>query len=367
MNNIAIIAKLLQLLPKDEEVLTNLRIHILRIILISGLGGVLLIWLNNSFFQTLDAIDIIAYPIFVIVMLALVILLSWRPHYYFFIILTSFLVFIAYTINYAIHTLAIKKGLEGMFSLVTYLQLISLLYIMFFIFLKGRMIPSIASITLIFISGIIVFMVLDETPREVFVISAPALINIFVLQGLQVAFLIAFTQIKGQYTQMRSRTEELIHMATIDYLTGIANRRHIENVISHHFGSSPKDLSIIMLDIDHFKQVNDTYGHDAGDQVLVCVARKLCDHVRSSDTIGRWGGEEFIVVAPNTDPEQAARLAERLRFVLDENTSKDFTLTASFGVAVYRNGDTPDSLVKRADKAMYRAKQLGRNCVELAT
>jgi diguanylate cyclase (GGDEF)-like protein len=118
-------------------------------------------------------------------------------------------------------------------------------------------------------------------------------------------------------------------------------------------------FSVAMLDIDHFKQINDVQGHLYGDQVLSQLARIIDDTVRETDVVARYGGEEFLVIMPETDLQGAARFADRLR----SRIASEMTLTVSGGVAEALDGDSQDSLLARADSALYGAKSAGRNCV----
>ena len=128
---------------------------------------------------------------------------------------------------------------------------------------------------------------------------------------------------------------------------------------SHRYGDP---LSLILLDIDDFKQVNDVLGHDAGDTVLVKFAGFLKQFRRSSDELGRWGGEEFVFVVPETGLQGTVQLAERLRTAAEERRFEPAgKLSASFGVAVFHEGDSLASLVKRADVNFYKAKTKGKN------
>lgn len=169
-------------------------------------------------------------------------------------------------------------------------------------------------------------------------------------------------------SKRRIMEAEITRLSVTDKLTQIYNRLKIDEVLESELDRSARSknpFTIIMLDIDHFKRVNDTYGHQVGDSVLVEIADIMKKHVRSIDIIGRWGGEEFFVILPQTDLAGGINLAQKLRAVVEQNhfTTID-KLTASFGVAVYQDDRTSASIVSRADKALYKAKENGRNCVE---
>jgi len=165
---------------------------------------------------------------------------------------------------------------------------------------------------------------------------------------------------KNQALEVTTRT---------DRLTGLSNRRRLEEALqtevlrARRYG---KPFSVILLDIDHFKEINDQFGHQTGDNVLVAIAGLLTRTARETDVVGRFGGEEFLLVCPETRIKVVAALAERLRA---EFMATDFPLagrvTSSFGVAEFLQGDSVESLVERADQALYRAKGGGRNCVEV--
>jgi len=182
------------------------------------------------------------------------------------------------------------------------------------------------------------------------------------------------TQIKRKrYSdRLRSKLEESVEMALTDSLTGLYNRRYMEghlNTLVEEAVQRGKPLSVLVCDIDYFKAVNDTHGHDAGDSVLKQFAARLKRNVRGIDLACRFGGEEFIVVMPDTDLSKAYLVAERLRqcisgqgFALPEG--QPLEVTASMGVSALEGiDDTPDALIKRADQALYSAKKDGRNRV----
>lgn len=158
--------------------------------------------------------------------------------------------------------------------------------------------------------------------------------------------------------------------AHTDFLTGLRNRRYLELILERELfrvARYGRPLSLIILDLDGFKAVNDTHGHEVGDRVLKALARCLEEHLRQSDRAVRLGGEEFAVLLPETGLPQALRLAERLRqAVAALKVPPVERLSASFGVAQASPTDSPFSLLKRADEALYRAKRAGKNRVETA-
>jgi diguanylate cyclase (GGDEF)-like protein len=169
---------------------------------------------------------------------------------------------------------------------------------------------------------------------------------------------------------LRKAHNELERLASTDPLTGLYNRRHFVQLAESEVGRSRRyghSLAAIMLDIDHFKQVNDIYGHGAGDKVLVLVAECCRRQLRSGDTAGRYGGDEFVIVLPESGLPAAEQFAERFRLrVMQESIDleQNLTVTVSLGVAALQGeGLTLEALLSRADKALYLAKRSGRNCV----
>ena len=169
--------------------------------------------------------------------------------------------------------------------------------------------------------------------------------------------------------------EELRERANKDLLTLLPNRSAISNVLGQEIARSDRDertVGIILLDIDHFKRINDSYGHFAGDVVLRETAARLRSNMRPYDQVGRYGGEEFLVVLPNCDLEQASSQAERMRQKLQSGAvvvdGVELHITASFGVTVSDKSEAnPEVFVRVADEALYRAKANGRNCVSKLT
>lgn len=165
---------------------------------------------------------------------------------------------------------------------------------------------------------------------------------------------------------------QALNSAQTDPLTGLLNRASMARMLDRELAvatRSGRQVCMLVVDVDFFKQVNDTHGHQAGDHVLVAVAERLRALTRRSDMVFRYGGEEFVIVISETDAESAATAAERVQEVIRSaphtlDAGEQIRITASIGVAMQRPGDSPASLFKRADQAMYRAKNTGRDRIE---
>lgn len=187
-------------------------------------------------------------------------------------------------------------------------------------------------------------------------------------------FLTAFLVLMSVATIMRDQWHSAINRAAVfsrwamtDELTGLANRRAGTEILARQCAIARRQgspQSIIMGDLDGFKRVNDRAGHALGDAVLTNVAKKLQETVRETDAVARWGGEEFLIIASNLDLEGAHLLAERCRRAIEAEPMAGDKLTMTFGVAQYRDGDTRESLLARADTNLYAGKKAGRNRVE---
>lgn len=181
-------------------------------------------------------------------------------------------------------------------------------------------------------------------------------------------------RIRKLAAQLCTANRKLEELALTDELTGLLNRRAADDGLRREFSRAnryQRDLSVLLLDVDHFKGVNDTYGHGVGDVCLQLVGGVLREQSRTSDIATRYGGEEFLVIAPDTDEDGALLLGERLRRCVQESSRSlaegPAELTVSIGVSTLGHQDTTDALVQGADQALYTAKRDGRNRVQLHT
>ena len=183
------------------------------------------------------------------------------------------------------------------------------------------------------------------------------------------------TQVKliQQTERLEKAQEKLKLLAATDPMTKLYNRRYFSEISTTHFDLAMRattPLSLIMIDIDHFKKVNDTYGHEVGDDVIIFLSNTLKEQSRKSDIVSRWGGEEFLILFPNTDVKGAEIIAQKIRKTIENSRIKiedtEIMFTISIGLAYINKEDTKiENLIKRADDALYRSKEEGRNRVTI--
>ncbi len=173
-----------------------------------------------------------------------------------------------------------------------------------------------------------------------------------------------------QYRRMNIEAQQQKKLAGQDQLTRLPNRRHFEEAAQRLMTGKekpkPPSFGIILFDIDNFKRVNDTYGHDVGDKVLIKLSETVQEQIRADDVPARYGGEEFIILARCETLEQLEKFAEKLRSAFESLHIKEISssVTASFGITMHHEGDSLAAMIKRADTALYKAKKTGKNRVE---
>jgi diguanylate cyclase (GGDEF)-like protein len=191
----------------------------------------------------------------------------------------------------------------------------------------------------------------------------------FFLLPILIACLLLFEILLKQW---RIRETAIQVLSRLDPLTNVMNRRSISNHLERLHQQPNQLYSIVLLDLDHFKNINDHFGHSVGDQVLVELAKCLASNLRDRDMIGRFGGEEFILLLPNTKPAQAYSVAERCRVAIAElsfmsEDHQEFSISASFGISSTLSANEPHLIISQADQALYAVKAAGRNQVKVFT
>jgi len=225
--------------------------------------------------------------------------------------------------------------------------------------------------------GVPVLMLVDEEDTRAMTKGLELGVNDYIVMPIDYNEMVARvkTQIRRKRYQdvLKSNYQQTISRSITDELTGLYNRHylnaHLDNLVRQALNNN-KPLSLMMMDMDHFKSVNDTYGHDVGDQVLKQLSDIIVKTIRSADLAARFGGEEFVVLMPETDSQQAKDAGERIRKVIEGTPMKvthevgELNKTVSIGVAFLNElGDSGQALLKRADEALYKAKNGGRNRV----
>ncbi len=254
-------------------------------------------------------------------------------------------------------------------ELITTVVMLCVVYLLAFLFYPRRLALGLSigvlSLTAVIISAGLAATAISELPHR-----GMPLYKAFTMQAVFVALLYILAVTKEQMSASQARAQALAEIATTDALTGAHNRRHLTAVLEQHVADAQRTqraVSVLLFDLDRFKRINDTYGHDAGDEVLRGFVSRISGVLRDADTFGRWGGEEFLVVAPGADAAAAATLAERCRVALRTLLlpSGD-AVTVSVGVATRGADDRWDALVRAADHALYEAKERGRDRVVTA-
>jgi polar amino acid transport system substrate-binding protein len=205
--------------------------------------------------------------------------------------------------------------------------------------------------------------VIYQTGVDVKKITTVALIAIGIILILIAVIIYQFYEI----SKRRKIEAELVKTALTDPLTGLFNRKHLDVVLQKEIEEAKRyanNLSVIFCDIDHFKKVNDTFGHKIGDIVLEEYSKIMKKNIRKTDILGRWGGEEFLIILPHTNLEQAKKVAKKLQEEIKKHYfPKIGHITCSFGVTEFKTTDNLNTLMQRVDEALYEAKEKGRDKV----
>ncbi len=353
------------------ESLRALRRRIYLWALIAALLANLIGWIPKLFTGTASPFEQVIFP--VVILLCLVMLLSlWRnPISLAWIESTLFALTALSLLGRFFEVLFVQAASLTPDHLAVFSDLLywfPLVYVLAFLIFESRRRLLVGSLLFFAVSAalglthaILVFLS-TQNAAELYLMA-----RFFLANAVYIFLLMVSIRMNEQYVRMHTLAETMTLLAHTDALIQIANRRELEGTIIREIDQSMRylqPLSMVFFDLDHFKVINDNYGHEVGDNVLKETAIVAQNILRLSDQLGRWGGEEFLVVAPHTNAEQACRAAERLRMAISLHLiDRVGHITASFGVAEYHKGESPGDWLKRADEALYTAKQSGRNRV----
>ena len=342
------------------------RLSVLPVVLAISAVLVAVMWYREEQLGLITWADRIGYPLLLMVTSVGAVLLKTRPAS---LRAVMAMVFFAYVI----HLLAVYysemagrwlTGNSSSYELTILALWLPLGYVGSFVFFSPRtaLLASLGLFAAIAWPQLVLLAVVsDPVARQV-------AIAILISQPVYIASLWGEGMLKAHTKGMQDLARSMTAAATIDPLTGVANRRAVVQVLER-LTQNPQDpvrpLALMLLDVDRFKAINDTHGHAVGDEVLVTLSRQVNAHLRSTDLLGRWGGEEFVIIALDQTPAQAVEMADRLRAVLEATPFPQVgTVTVSIGVTGHIPGERFDTAINRADDALYKAKQQGRNRVE---
>jgi diguanylate cyclase (GGDEF)-like protein len=343
----------------------------LRNLLLAGVLGIVAIWWMEVSSTHIAPWDRWAYPAMLLAFGASSALLTWWPQWAKWVRLATVATFNGYLVMCMLMGLFSSLAPVSLYQAITNVYWLPLGYGCAFVFLSKRAALSLSALLYASTFGPILWCLHMGTVPASWPADLPAILNnVAVANLVYVVLLLAISHLRQSVRQTRAHALAMEHVAHTDLLTGLPNRRGLAEHLAVGTALAQREvqsLSVMLIDVDHFKQVNDTHGHAVGDTVLFDLAGVLAPLLRASDRIGRWGGEEFLVVVPATRLKTAADLAERLRAAVAAHAfPQGLRLTISVGVAECGMNDTVEQLLVRADTALYAAKQAGRNRVNAA-
>ncbi len=336
-----------------------------------GILTVCSIWIYEAVGGRVILVDQYAYPIMLFVFVISLILLQYQPKIWRSIVNLNFITLALYFVIYTQGIIYAPSGSYSFYDVGTFPQWFPLTYLTAFLFLRRK--TAISFSVVIYGSILIPFLLSLLLNRVEFSnrLQYPIILHMLAAHPIYVALLLGVSILQEAFIRTTAYAEAMSTAAQIDCLTQIPNRRSLTErlqvqLAQFQSGQMESSFAVVLLDVDRFKLINDTFGHAMGDQVLIAIANILQARLRHQDLIGRWGGEEFLLIAQDATVVEAARTAERLRAVICEQVAcEDTIVSASFGISFAMMDDTLESLVQRADEALYLAKERGRNRVEV--
>lgn len=342
------------------------RLRVLRLMLAFAALATAAMWYQEEHLDLINQLNRFAYPLLLAVTGLGALLLMVRPGSLQAVLSTVFVTYVAYLLAdyYYIVANTLLAGRASSYELASLAQWLPLGYVASFVFYSPRVAVRTSLGIYLAISLPQWGLLLSDTEM-----ADQQLISVMLISHpVYIAALWGVAQLKTHARGVQSLAKSMSVAATVDPLTGVANRRamlHALQTVTRVLSDSGRPLALLLFDVDRFKGINDNFGHAAGDEVLITLSHRANAYLRASDLLGRWGGEEFIILALDQDESQALQMAERLRAELETIAYPQVgTVTVSIGVTVYIPGETIELFVKRADDALYQAKERGRNRVE---
>ena len=351
-----------QLLPD----LPSLQRQLLKIFFGTLLAAISLIWMSEAWIRhDINAIDQVAYPMMILSISLSLILLQGYPQHYTLAVMGTVGIVSLYSVTFLQAIIWGYIPLADDYTLGTFAQWFPLTYILLFLFLQKR---QALMVSLGIYGSLVLSTVINAYGERSLPTTAqkfPYLLHLVMSHPLYIAVFVAVSTLQMSFAAARLKAER----ADVDHLTNLANRhaatRTLEAALVAQTDREQRCVGVILVDVDWFKTINDTYGHGIGDRVLVQVAQLLQQDLRKTDLVARWGGEEFLVVLSNTTAADVVQTAERLRSRLAAHLHPGVgQVTASFGIATTTTASEKiEILLARADEALYQAKKQGRNRV----
>jgi diguanylate cyclase (GGDEF)-like protein len=362
--------------PPDIELSAKQHIDRLmrRVVLVMfalGVAAVAAIWSMEAADGTLEPFNRAGYPAMIALFAASLVALWRRPQVLGRVRWLGFLSMTGVLLADVWTQVAAPVAMLQNYNLVTLLNWLPLCYAVAFFMLETRQAFCAAAAILAFLTGCAALRA--NAPTAYAAQDAALMINTLISHSVLVTCLTGMLWLKRVVNVQGEQAAKLNQLAVTDPLTGLANRRRTLRQLEDLTRDDGRELApaVMLADLDHFKRINDLHGHEIGDRVLIAVAGALRAATRESDTISRWGGEEFLVLLPRAGAEVALELAERLRariesLVVLDHALRPVAVTISIGLALHRDDEAGADWLRRADEALYRAKAGGRNRCEVA-
>jgi len=344
-------------------VINHFRLQLLPILLAISAVVVAAMWYQEERLQLINRIDHIGYPILLVVITLGAVIIKVRPDRLRLVMTTVFFVYVAHLLAVYYNEMANRlfSGEESSYELTIQTLWLPLGYVGSFVFFSLR--NAVRTSLAIYLTVSLPQWLILTTNADA--VSQQIAVAILISQPVYIAALWGVGILKMHASGIQELANSMSEVATVDALTGVANRRAMEQVLEKITLDAGRKVALMLLDVDYFKNVNDSYGHAVGDEVLRKLAHEASGLLRSSDLLGRWGGEEFMILALDQESAEASQMADRLRTELAKiDYSQVGNVTVSIGLTTYMPGEALDVCFKRADMALYRAKALGRNRVE---